>query len=200
VRGGLDVLEAFAILHERYPQLRLTLRTTLPPLHDHFHRIIDNCWVRVINRFLPAAEMEDLLAEGHIFLLPAARIHVVSLLQAMSYGMAVVTSDGWGIEEYVTHEVNGLIVKGRYGKTSWADEQAGMLREDYEPMYTAEPEVVEGIVEAVSRLVENRELLRRLGRTARHDVQKFFNLEQWNLGLKNLLDMALDKPNGRQPE
>jgi hypothetical protein len=32
VRGGLDVLEAFAILRERYPQLRLTIRTGLPPL------------------------------------------------------------------------------------------------------------------------------------------------------------------------
>jgi glycosyltransferase involved in cell wall biosynthesis len=191
VRGGLDVLEAFAILHERYPQVRLTLRTHLPPLHDHFHRIIENGWVRVINRFLSNEEMDALLADSHIFLLPAARIHVVSLLQAMSYGLAVVTSDGWGIEEYVTHERNGLIVKGRYGKTSWADEQAGMLREDYEPMYTADPEVVDGLVEAVSRLVEDRELRRRLGHTAQRDVQNTYNLEHWNRGLKEALDSAL---------
>jgi glycosyltransferase involved in cell wall biosynthesis len=191
VRGGLDVLEAFAILHERYPQIRLTLRSALPPLHDHFHRILDAGWVRVISRFLPSDEMEALLAGSHIFLLPAARIHVVSLLQAMSYGLAVVTSDGWGIEEYVTHERNGLIVKGRYGKSSWADEQAGMLREDYETMYTADPEVVEGLVEAVSRLIEDRDVRRRLGRTARLDVQNTYSLEQWNWGLKVALDSAL---------
>jgi glycosyltransferase involved in cell wall biosynthesis len=204
VRGGLDVLEAFAILHERYPQVRLTIRTALPPLHDHFHRIIESGWVRVINRFLPADEMETLLAESHLFLLPAARIHVVSLLQAMSYGLAVVTSDGWGIEEYVTHERNGLIVKGRYGKSSWADEQAGMLREDYEPMYTADPEFVDGLVEAVSRLIEDRELRVRLGCTARHDVQNTFSLEQWNWGLKRALDAALtgepDATRGFAPE
>jgi glycosyltransferase involved in cell wall biosynthesis len=191
VRGGLDVLEAFAVLHERYPQVRLTLRTALPPLHDHFHRIIERGWVRVITRFLPSHEMDALLAGSHIFLLPAARIHVVSLLQAMSYGLAVVTSDGWGIEEYVTHERNGLIVKGRYGITSWVDEQAGMLREDYEPTYTADPGVVAGLVEAVSRLIEDRELRRRLGRTARLDVQNTYNLEQWNRGLKQALDAAV---------
>ena len=73
VRGGLDVLEAFAILHERYPQLRLTLRTTLPPLDTHYHRIVESGWVRVIDRFLSAEEMADLHAESHIFLLPAAR-------------------------------------------------------------------------------------------------------------------------------
>ena len=100
LRGGLDILEAFAILHERYPQLRLTLRTTSPS-DDHYHRIIETGWVRVINRFLYAEEMADLHADSHVFLLPAARVHIVSLLQAMSYGLAVVASDGWGIEEYL---------------------------------------------------------------------------------------------------
>jgi glycosyltransferase involved in cell wall biosynthesis len=191
VRGGLDVLEAFAILHERYPQLRLTLRTNLPPLDDHYHRILEAGWVRVIHRFLPAEEMDALLADSHVFLLPAARVHIVSLMQAMSYGLAVVASDGWGIEEYVNHERNGLIVKGRYGKTSWADEKAGILRENYLPMLTPDPDVVEGIVEAVSRLVEDRHLRKRLGRTARRDVETTYSLERWNHGLKEALDRAL---------
>jgi glycosyltransferase involved in cell wall biosynthesis len=190
VRGGLDVLEAFDVLKERYPQLRLTMRTELPQLDSHFHRIIERNWVRVIDRFLSPEEMSDLLAGSHIFLLPAARIHVVSLLQAMSYGLAVVTSDGWGIEEYITHERNGLVVKGRYGKVSWADEEAGMLREDYVPMVTSDPEVVENLIEAVSRLAEDRELRQRLGREARQDVETKYNLERWNQGIKEALDKA----------
>jgi glycosyltransferase involved in cell wall biosynthesis len=135
--------------------------------------------------------MEALLAESHIFLLPAARIHVVSLLQAMAHGLAVVASDGWGIEEYLTHERNGLVVKGRYGKVSWVDERAGMLREDYGPMLTADAEVVQGLVEAVSRLVEDRALRRRLGLTARRDVQTTYSLERWNRGLQEVFDRAL---------
>jgi glycosyltransferase involved in cell wall biosynthesis len=190
VRGGLDVLEAFAILHERYPQLRLTLRTSLPGLDRHYHRILEEGWVRVINRFLAPDEMESLLAGSHIFLLPAARVHIVSLLQAMAYGLAVVASDGWGFEEYIEHERNGLIVKGRYGKVSWADEEAGLLREDYEPMMTPDPEVVQGIVEAVSRLVEDRGLRKRLGEAARRDVETSYNLERWNRGLKEVFDRA----------
>lgn len=190
VRGGLDVLEAFAILRERYPHLRLTLRTHLPVLDDHYLRIIDSGWVRVINRFLPGEEMDALLSGSHIFLLPAARVHIVSLLQAMSYGLAVVTSDGWGIEEYVEHERNGLIVKGRYGKASWADQKTGILRENYDFMYTADPEVVEGIVEAVSRLVEDHDLRRKLGRNARRDVETVYTMERWNQGLKEALDKA----------
>jgi glycosyltransferase involved in cell wall biosynthesis len=199
VRGGLDVLEAFAILHRRFPRLRLTMRTDLPPLDDHYLRIIDSNWVRLIDRFLPDLEMDALLAESHIFLLPSARVHIVSLLQAMSYGLAVVSSDGWGIQEYLAHERNGLIVEGRYGRTSWTDEKVGMLREDYEPMYTADPRVVAGLVEAVSRLVQDRKLRKRLGRSAREDVRTTYNLENWNGGLKRALDQALAGSDARPP-
>ncbi len=190
VRGGLDVLEAFDILRIRYPQLRLTLRTDLPGLADHFHRIIEAGNVRIINRFVTAEEMADLHESSHIFLLPAARVHIVSLLQAMSYGLAVVGSDGWGMQEYLEDDRNGLVVEGRHGVASWPDEEAGVLRENYQTMHTADPVVVEGIVEAVSRLVEDRALRRRLGRAARQDVQDRFNLDQWNRGLQRALDMA----------
>lgn len=191
VRGGLDVLEAFAILHERYPQLRLTMRSHLPALDDHYRRILEQGWVRVIDRFMTAEEMAALHAESHIYLLPAARVHIVSLLQAMSYGLAIVASDGWGIEEYLDHERNGLVVTGRYGKVSWADGEAGLLREDYEPMFTSDPEVVEGIVEAVSRLVEDALLRRELGRAARRDIETKFTVARWNDGLAKALAKAV---------
>lgn len=191
LRGGLDVLEAFAILHERYPQLRLTLRTQMPVLGNRYQQILEQGWVRVISRFLPTEEMEELLAGSHIYLLPAARVHIVSVLQAMSHGLAVVASDGWGFEEYVDHDRNGLMVKGRQGKVSWIDEEAGMLREIYQPMYEPDPIVVAGIVEAVSRLVEDRSLRQRLGQTARRDVQTKYNLENWNAGLKAAFDTVL---------
>jgi glycosyltransferase involved in cell wall biosynthesis len=191
VRGGLDVLEAFVILRERYPRLQLTMRTALPTLSEHYHRILEGGRISVVNRYLSDAEMAELHATSHVFLLPAARVHIVSLLQAMSYGLAVVGSDGWGMEEYLENEQNGLVVRGRHGKSSWADPEAGMLRENYEVMYTPDPEVVAGIVEAVSRLVEDQTLRRRLGRAARAKVRDEYNLEAWNRGLKMALDRAV---------
>jgi glycosyltransferase involved in cell wall biosynthesis len=190
LRGGLDILEAFDILRVRYPQLRLTLRTDLPAMNAHYKRIIEGGWVRVISRFLSAEEFEELHATSHIYLLPAARVHIVSLLQAMGHGLAVVASDGWGIEEHIEHERNGLIVKGRYGKSSWADMEAGLLRENYDTMITPDADVVEGLVVAISRLVEDRLLRAQLGRAARHDVETKYNMEQWNRALKRAFDCA----------
>jgi glycosyltransferase involved in cell wall biosynthesis len=193
-RGGLDLLEAFAILRRRFPQLRLTMRTNLPKMDSHYHRLIDDNWVRVIDRFLTTEEMVALHADSHLYLLPSARIHVVSLLQAMSHGLAVVASDGWGVEEYLDHERNGLVVRGRLGVTSWPDEKAGVLREDYSWTVHPDPVVVDGIVQAVTRLVEDRALRRQLGHTARHDVETRYNLDRWNQALKNVFDQAVGRP------
>jgi glycosyltransferase involved in cell wall biosynthesis len=190
VRGGLDVLEAFAVLKRKYPNLTLTIRTQLPALDDHYLRILEQPGVRVISRFLSDDEMAELHASSDVFLLPAARVHIVSLLQAMSYGLAVVGSDGWGMEEYLEDGRNGLVVRGRYGVASWADTEAGMLRENYEPMYTPDARVVAGIVEAVSRLVEDAELRRELGTTARADVREKYTAAAWNAGMKAALDRA----------
>jgi glycosyltransferase involved in cell wall biosynthesis len=184
------VLEAFWILHARYPQVRLTLRSAIPQLDQRYMRIIQDSWVRVIDKFTPAKRMEVLQRESHIYLLPAARIHIVSVLQAMSYGQAVVVSDGWGMDEYVTDGVTGLMVKGRAGKVSWMDREAGLLREDYRPMYSPDPVVVEGLVEAVSRLIEERSLRKRLGRAARKDVETKYTVAQWNAALAAAFDKA----------
>jgi dihydrodipicolinate synthase/N-acetylneuraminate lyase len=73
---------------------------------------------------------------------------------------------------------------------SWADTEAGMLRENYEPMYTPDARVVAGIVEAVSRLVEDAELRRELGTTARADVREKYTAAAWNAGMKAALDRA----------
>ena len=190
LRGGLDVLEAFDVLRRRYPQLRLTMRTGLPRLSDRHIRMVEDGWVRVMYWFLPSKQMAELQRQSHIYLLPAARIHIVSVLQAMSYGQAVVVSDGWGMDEYVEHGRNGLIVPGRRGKVSWADREAGMLRENYGPMYAKDQKVVDGLIESVSLLVEQRAVRKRLGHAARADVATRYTLTQWNAALKAAFDKA----------
>ena len=122
LRGGLDVLEAFARLRSAYPELRLTLRTKLPhDLAPRYHAIIRECGVAVLDEFLPQDELDSLIRSSHIYLLPAARIHIMSVLQSMSYGLVPIVSDGWGMTEYVDDRRTGLVVPGRYGKISWDD-------------------------------------------------------------------------------
>jgi glycosyltransferase involved in cell wall biosynthesis len=191
LRGGLDVLEAFARLRPAYPELRLTLRTKLPDdLTPRYQAIIRECKVTVLDEFLPQEQLEELIRSSHIYLLPAARIHIMSVLQSMSYGLVPIVSDGWGMTEYVDDRKTGLVVPGRYGKVSWDDRQTGMLREDYSPMRRSDPQVTQRLVDAISQVADDAPLRRELGQNARHEVQSHFNLARWNVGLKRVLDRA----------
>ncbi|MFQ5751374.1 MAG: glycosyltransferase, partial [bacterium] len=173
IRGGLDVIEAFGILKEKYPFLHLVMRTALPfkrhlgpdfknkPqffIKPKYTRILEKSKVEVLQNFFSKEAWEKLLSEADIYLMPSDRIHVVSMLEALSYGMILVASDGWGIEEYITDGYNGMIVKGRYGKVTWMDEKEGVLREDYDVMLESDPEVVNNLVETGSNVVEDEEL------------------------------------------
>jgi glycosyltransferase involved in cell wall biosynthesis len=193
LRGGFDILEAFRILKARYPRLRLTLRTTLPKLARPYQQILASDDVQIIDRVVSDEEMTQLHQKADIFLLPAGRIHIVSLLGAMAHGLPVVVSDAWGFEEYVDDGRNGLVVRGRYGVTSWADHEDGVLREDYHTLHSPEPVIVAGLVEAISRLIEDPEYRARVGENARKDVERLYTLERWNAALKEAFDRATGK-------
>jgi glycosyltransferase involved in cell wall biosynthesis len=191
LRGGLDVLEAFSKLYSEGARVRLIIRSKLPEdLPLRYREVIQRCNVKVIDQFLSADEIESLFNGADIYVLPSARLHVVSILQAMAYGLAVVVSDGWGIPEYVDHERNGLIVPGRYGKASWMDGN-GMLMEDYRPLFSADSTITNGLAETLSTLIEREGMRKTLGETARKDVETTFSIERWNLGLARAFDKAL---------
>jgi glycosyltransferase involved in cell wall biosynthesis len=191
LRGGLDVLEAYSRLSFKHPGLRLVIRSQLPDsLEPRYRRIIDRGHVQVVDQFISAEDMENLFADADIYVLPSARLHVVSILQAMAHGLALVVSDGWGIGEYVEDGKSGLMVSGRYGKCSWMDGN-GMLREYYKPLLATDENVVDGLVEKLSILINNRHRRRELGEAARKEIDQKFAIEHWNWGLAKAFDAAL---------
>lgn len=191
LRGGLDVLEAYAVVFSKYPGSRLVLRTKLPPdLDQRYRRLIDRCNVQVIDQFLSEQEMEALFTSADVYVLPAARLHVVSVLQAMASGLAIIVSDGWGMAEYITHGRNGLIVPGRYGRSSWMDSN-GMLRENYQPLFRADPAVTNGLADALSSLIKDVQMRTTLAQTALNDIGTRFSLERWNHDLAIAFGRAL---------
>lgn len=191
VRGGLDVLTSFKAIRARYPSARLILRSQLPEkLPQEYHAMIRDLGVEVVDQFLESWEWHKLRAEADYFVFPSARIHIVSLLEAMAYGMCVITSNGWGIEEYASHGRNAIIVDGRK-KVTWIDRELGLLREDYTHMFAPDVELSRRLSDAFNELESDPTKKERLIRQARRDVEEVFTLERWNAGLKRVFDSVI---------
>ena len=195
LRGGLDTLYAFDKIAHLNHQANLILRSPIP--QGEPEKLIANLMekfpnqIKIYSDFMNENEWHQFLCNGDIFVLPSARIHVVSILEAMSFGLPVVVSDGWGISDYVDDGRTGILIPVRYGIVSWYDEKTGMLREDYQPMFKSDPEIVECLVEKIGKLINQPEERERLGMEARREVKERFNFENWNRGLKLVLDKTV---------
>jgi hypothetical protein len=122
----------------------------------------------------------------------AVRIAVTTLQQAMANSLAIVASDGFGIEEYVEHGVNGLIGKGFHGKTGYIDNDR-FFRENYIYSLKSNPEVVENCVQHVPRLITDEEYRVWLQNNARKTLEDRYSMDKWNEQFGSLLDRILKK-------
>jgi glycosyltransferase involved in cell wall biosynthesis len=108
---------------------------------------------------------EELLSRASVFVLPSRDEGLpLSMLEAMSYGLACVVSSVGGIPEVVTDHVNGLVV---------------------------DPANADQFVAAVEQAICNRELSRALGAKARETVLAGFSAECVALGLERVYGEVL---------
>ena len=102
--------------------------------------------------YIPQEKIPCLYASSDIFLLPSLYENFpICLLEAMSSGSGVISTNVGGIPEMINHEENGLVIR---------------------------PKITEDIVESVIRLAENHQLNRELGKKARTTVEKQFTWEK----------------------
>jgi len=195
VRGGREILEAFRIISERYKNVYLIIRNPLPrsplpskSLSRQEKRLIKNHpRLEYIENHIEDNELQDLLYRSDIFLIPAFRLHVISTVQALSYGLPVICSDGWGFSEFVQDGVTGFLAKGQYGHHSWIDTD-GILREDYRRGAMKNQTLVDELVNKISLLAEDIELLRKMSEDARNYALKNFSIKARNRKLKDIFD------------
>ncbi|MGB8842091.1 MAG: glycosyltransferase, partial [Aliidongia sp.] len=115
IRGGVDVLNTFLELAERYPTLRLILRSRLPDTLSARLREAVAGHPRIIWRpgFVAWEEFRQLLSEADLFVMPSVGIYRNGLVQAMRWGIVPVISDAMHAHEMVADGTNGLVVNGR---------------------------------------------------------------------------------------
>ncbi|BAG03973.1 MAG: glycosyltransferase family 4 protein [Microcystis aeruginosa K13-05] len=109
-------------------------------------------------------EREQLLAQADIFLLPSYNEGLpMALLEAMSWGLAVITTPVGGSGEVVIHQQTGLLVN---------------------------PGDRQGLADQLELLVNNESLRLKLGKNAREFVTPL-DINNYNRSLANLYQLAL---------
>lgn len=193
-KGGADTLETYAQLRKRYDNVELAVRARVPP--ELKKRYDGTPGLRFIEDFIPWEQLEHEYLSSDIFIQPSNLTVPMGLLEAMSYELAVVTTDSWANAEYVEDGQTGLVgprsqKRGPYYYHDTAQPNFGSP-EYSNAMRQADPQVVAGLAERVSMLIENPELRRRMGKAGRWEVEHGkFSLARVNAQLGRIFDEAI---------
>ena len=195
IKGGKEAIEAFARLSRRYDNLCFVIRSDMPPQWKRRCQEMPNA--RVIDRQIPWQELEEEYRTADIFLHAALfpGYHVAPL-DAMSYELPVVVTDYGDVREKVQDGATGFLVPkssripdlGEGGLPARHTRLRGLVEKGYR---TLDEEIVQGLVEKTSILIESPELRRRMGMAGRREVEEGrLSLARRNAQLKRIFDEA----------
>jgi glycosyltransferase involved in cell wall biosynthesis len=193
VHGGLVLLEAFRHLRRRYPNVELVVRSAVPRRLKRAYGCLPG--LRIIDEVIPWWQLEREFQTADIFVYPTHVTPSIVFLDAMSYGLPIVTTDVWANPELVQDGHNGLLVPHR---SAAAFTEGDVVHFDSphfrRAVETVERSLVAGLLEGVSRLIEDGGLRRRLGCAGRHEVENGrFSPSQRSGALARVLDEAIER-------
>lgn len=109
IKGGLETLETFRILSEKYGNLHLFVRCIVPKEIKSKYSNIPR--LHIIEETLSQKEIDSLYKLCDVFMAPAHNINGLAPLEAMGYSMPLIGIDTWAADELIIHNVNGFLVK-----------------------------------------------------------------------------------------
>jgi glycosyltransferase involved in cell wall biosynthesis len=188
LKGGLASLEGFAALRQRFPNLELVIRSDVEP--EIRRRYGDLPGLRIVSGLIPYDELKSLYRESDIYWYPAHCLMSVSMLEAMNYGLPVVTTDYYDNPEYVEDGRTGMIIPHHRHLPRWDTSEMEVRRAMEKP----DADFVSALIAKTATLIENPELRHRMGQAARASVEANFSLTVKNRKLKAILDGAISVP------
>lgn len=192
IRGGPDVLRAFLDLHHRHGDIRLLMRSNFPlagaeGLVRQSRRHPAITW---ITERLSDADIDALFTDSDLFLLPSGLLHAVSIVRALRAGLALVASDIYGVDEFVRHGINGLIVPGRRVTPAPGVAEGAVYAEDCRRLLypTAEPPdplFQTRFRKTIGQLLDNPRFAARIRRNAKHGAALDHQGHRWASGISD---------------
>lgn len=190
LRGGFYFLEAFRRIEHLYPNIRFTLIYDKAPLEDaigwaHMNYIYNHPKIKFSQKYLNDSELNEEMINSDVFVIPAYRTHSMSIAQALSREIPVLTSNGWGINEYIKDNYNGWVVGDLH--SSWIDNQ-GIFREEYQGNGSIEPQFVENLANKICHIMNNRDEIETFAKNASTYYNNNITIKHRNDKLKEIFD------------
>ncbi|MCW4003662.1 MAG: glycosyltransferase family 4 protein [Candidatus Bathyarchaeota archaeon] len=209
-KGGKEVLEAFFRLSKEYDNLKLTIRAKIPEYIKTKYKVAKNPRIRLIEEMLPRKLLEQEFVNADIFLFPTHEAHNFVVLDAMSYGLPVITTEigstgrvddgetGFAVSKIPPlscaveliqrgYEIYGCVPVKRILSTDTILNRSKCVR----TIQVFEREITQELIEKARILIENPKLRKQMGEKAKWEIEHGkFSIKARNRKLKGIFDEA----------
>jgi len=189
LKGGLEALETFKIVSLDNPRISLKVRCKVPDYIKEEYSSFKS--VEFIDRSIKESELAMLWKGSDILLNPGHVYPLMTILEAMSYGLPIIMLDSWGVRDYLRPNRNAILVK-------LSDKIKGYTSEEYplnarskefiQDIKALDPEVINRLALTLRKLITNNSLRKRLGTNAKKDAETLFSIKRKNNQLKEIFD------------
>ena len=190
-RGGREVLEAFNILDNKYDNLELIIRATIPLYARHkYSKILTKDNVKIFEHILSFEQFGYIMENSDILLHPGVDTPALTFLDAMSYEMPIVTTNWRGNFEMVKNGETGFLIRQPYHiKPGYLFTSNTMKKILMRGPYKY---VINDLVEKTSILIQDKNLRKKMGIAARKEIERGkFSIKNRNKKLKCIFDESI---------
>lgn len=187
-RGGKLLINTFLNLSKKYNDIKLILRCSIP---EDYKKRLKNKNVEIYDDVLSEDKFEELFYRSDVFFFPAFNGYALSILEAMNYGLTILTSDLLENGEYIENEINGYKIKLsniNFLSKEIPDYYSNNQTQRWYKLYSKDVKLFE---EKIEYLYNNRKILKDISENNIQKVKDYFTVEKKNIQLKKLYDEIL---------
>lgn len=156
-RGGTEVIHTFLKLSKISDEIKLIIRCKIP---EYEKSLLKNKNVEIYENPLSNEEFEELFLKSDLFLFPAYIGYALTILEAMSYGLPIITSDLLENAEPIQDGINGFKIKSP--KIYYPLPELPYFLFPKKPRYILDKDYVERLTQKVLYLYNNKELSKKM--------------------------------------
>jgi hypothetical protein len=195
LRGGLECLLAFKQLYEEGNNNLFLNLTGALKINDYLLKWLKDCDNVIIHEpdtvvhqreMLTDDTIHKIILDTDIFLIPACRIHSMSVVRALCYGNVVIGSNGWGFNEFLDKD---YCCTGQE-KSSYIEN--GILKENYS-LYLEKPNqnLLSSIKNKIFDLIKDPKKIDKIKKQNLLNSKERFSIEKRDLILEEILEKML---------
>ena len=178
-KGGAEVIRCFDYLTKKYSNVEATIVSEVP--EEIIKKYSKNKKIKIFG-LMPQKKLFDIYSKSDIFVYPGySDTFGFAILEAMSFGMPVVTLNGNSREELVKNGKTGIVIPIDF--TGKARKNLPKKEQD---------KIVNEMIKSIERLIKDETSLKKMGIESKKEISSGkFSIKERNKRLKKFYEEAI---------